>query len=325
MLVENAFKLDKKDKKLLYLLDIEGRMTYSQLAKMIGMSKQLVKYRIERLEKEGIIQGYYPLIDTSALGYTTFRTYFKFKNITPEKKKEILKYLKEEKHIWAIVSLAGKWDIALGISIKNLYEYYEIWENILSLFLENIKDYKTCIYSPIHHYSKAYLIEKNDNSAIRVLGGKQQVSFDDKDMKILKELSKNARMPLLEIANITGMSAELVSYRIKQLQKKGIIQGFRAMINVQKLGFEFYKAEIRLSNYKNIKQIMQYCHQHPNIYQVDKTIGGETLEIEFHVKALNEMIKIIEDIEQLNPKTIESYDYITVTKEEKMVYLPRGE
>jgi len=323
MAEKEALKLDKKDKKLLYLLDVDGRLTYSQLAKKTAMSKQLVKYRMDRLEKAGIIRGYYPMIDTSRLGYTVFRVYFKFKNITPAKKEEIINYFKQQKHIWAVVLIAGKWDIALGVSVENIYQFYEIWDNILEKYLENIKEYKTSIYSPIYHYAKAYITGNKDDSKIRILGGREKVSYDDKDLKILVALSKNARASLLNIAKEVGISAELTSYRIKQLQKRGIIQGYRAMIDVEKLGYHFYKAEIRLSNYKKIKQIMQFCHQHPNIYQIDKTIGGETLEVEFHVKKLQEMLDIIAEIEGIFQNTIESFDYITVLSEEKMVYMPK--
>ncbi len=68
---------------------------------------------------------------------------------------------------------------------------------------------------------------------------------------------------------------------------------------------------------------MQFCHQHPNIYQVDKTIGGETLEIEFHVKTLQKMLDLIAEIGDTFQNTIESFDYITVLSEEKMVYVPK--
>ena len=131
MAEKEALKLDNKDKKLLYLLDVDGRLTYSQLAKKTAMSKQVVKYRMDRLEKAGTIRGYYPMIDTSRLGFTVFRVYFKFKNITPAKKEEIINYFKQQKHIWAVVLIAGKWDIALGVSVENIYQFYEIWDNIL--------------------------------------------------------------------------------------------------------------------------------------------------------------------------------------------------
>jgi len=314
--------LDKKDRDLLYLLDVDGRLTYSQLAKRTKMSKQLVKYRIERLEKGGFIKGYFPMIDTSKLGYTTFRLYLKFRNITPTRKEEIIEYLKKQKSIWAVVLISGKWDIALGISVKDIYGYYEIWEEILKNYLSNITDYKVSIYSPIYHYTKAYLVEKEDESKIRILGGNEKTSFDELDIKILKKLSKNARTSLVDISNELKQSAELISFRIRQLEKKGIIQGYRAMIDVEKFGYEFYKAEIRLSSYENINQILSFCHRHPNIYQTDKTIGGETIEIEFHVKSLKEKLAIIGELEKHFHKTIDWFDYITVLSEEKTTYMP---
>ena len=127
---------------------------------------------------------------------------------------------------------------------------------------------------------------------------------------------------MLDLSSSLKITPEAVSARIKQLEKKEIIQGYRAMINVHKLGYEFYKAEIRLSSYDKIDQIINFCHKHPNIYQVDKTIGGETLEVEFHVTSLKEMLNIIEDFEKAFPKTIERFDYITVLEEEKTTYMP---
>ncbi|MEK6973793.1 MAG: winged helix-turn-helix transcriptional regulator [Nanoarchaeota archaeon] len=319
---KNNLDLDRKDKQLLYLLDINGRDTYSKLAKKLQLSKQVVKYRVERLEKEGFIKGYFTMIDTSRLGYTVFRVYLKFRNLTPTKKDNIIDYLKEHKNIWAVVSLAGKWDIALGIAVKDIYEYHTIWEEILKKNLENIHDYKIVIYSPIYHFAKSYLLDKQEESPIRMLGGKEKADFDETDLKILTILSKKARIPLVEISKDVKLYPEALSYRIKQLEKRGIIQGYRAMIDVSKLGYEFYKAEIRLSSYDKLSSIIQFCKSHSNIYQIDKTIGGETLEVEFHVKSLRHMLSILDEFEKVFPKIIERFDYITVLSEEKTTYMP---
>ena len=316
-------KPDKRDLQLLYLLDINGRMNYSELAKKTRLSKQVAQYRIKRLEQEGFIKGYFTMIDTSRLGYTTFRVYLKLSNIAPENRKEIVNYLKSQNNIWAVVLLAGKWDIALGIAVKDIYEFYSVWEKILADYLPQISDYKTSIYSPIYHYSKAYLIEQKDISKIRILGGHQKTEFDQKDIQILIALSKDARISLLDLSEIVKMTPQAISHRIKQLEKKGIIQGYRAMIDVSKLGYEFYKAEIRLSVYDKIDLMLNFCHNHPNIYQVDKTIGGETLEVEFHVVSLQQMLSILEEFEKAFPKTIERFDYLTVLSEEKTTYMPQ--
>ena len=71
----NELKIDMKDRKILYQLDINARQSISEIAKKVRLNKNTVKYRIERLEREGLILNYYTIIDNSRLGYFSFRVY----------------------------------------------------------------------------------------------------------------------------------------------------------------------------------------------------------------------------------------------------------
>ena len=51
------YEFDLKDKRLLYELDCNSRQTIQQLAKKIGLSKDAVKYRMNKLINEGIIKS----------------------------------------------------------------------------------------------------------------------------------------------------------------------------------------------------------------------------------------------------------------------------
>ena len=51
--------LDKKDRKLVYELDCNSRQTIQQLANKVGLSKDAVKYRINRLLQNQIIKSFY--------------------------------------------------------------------------------------------------------------------------------------------------------------------------------------------------------------------------------------------------------------------------
>ncbi|WP_010479673.1 TRASH domain-containing protein [Thermococcus zilligii] len=51
-------KIDELDLKLIYLLMEDSRLSISELAERLGVSRPTVRARLERLEKEGIIQGY---------------------------------------------------------------------------------------------------------------------------------------------------------------------------------------------------------------------------------------------------------------------------
>lgn len=51
-------KLDDLDLKLIYLLLDNARLSISELANRLGVSRPTVRSRLEKLEKEGIIEGY---------------------------------------------------------------------------------------------------------------------------------------------------------------------------------------------------------------------------------------------------------------------------
>lgn len=62
------FRLDKTDKKIIELLQINGRVTNRELATKIGLSAAPCWHRVKRLEHTGIIDRYVALVSPSALG-----------------------------------------------------------------------------------------------------------------------------------------------------------------------------------------------------------------------------------------------------------------
>ena len=74
-------KLDIKDKKILYELDKNAKISASDVAKIVLLSKDAVGYRIKNLEDKGIIRGYRAVVDLTKLGYSLFRVYLKLIDI----------------------------------------------------------------------------------------------------------------------------------------------------------------------------------------------------------------------------------------------------
>ena len=60
-------KLDLKDKKILYELDLNSRATLNEIAKKVGLSKQVVDYRLKNLIKNNVINRFYTAINFSKL------------------------------------------------------------------------------------------------------------------------------------------------------------------------------------------------------------------------------------------------------------------
>ncbi len=60
--------LDRFDRKILDVLTEDGRISITDLAKRIGLSKSPTQARLRRLEQDGIITGYRAMLDPIRLG-----------------------------------------------------------------------------------------------------------------------------------------------------------------------------------------------------------------------------------------------------------------
>ena len=62
--------------------------------------------------------------------------------------------------------------------------------------------------------------------------------LDETDIKILKALTLDARLSSRQIAKQCGVSIGTVLSRIKRMENEGIIQGYSALLDHEKLGYE---------------------------------------------------------------------------------------
>ena len=61
-------QLDRIDRNILTALATDGRLSMSELAARVGLSKTPVQARVRRLEKDGFIRGYAAVIDRERMG-----------------------------------------------------------------------------------------------------------------------------------------------------------------------------------------------------------------------------------------------------------------
>src|SRR3989344_9091355 len=119
--MEQDLKIDAYDRKLLYELDKNSKISLQELSAKLRRSKQFVLYRMKQLEESNIITGYNAIVDMSKLGYFSFRVYFKFQQTTIDEGRQFVDYVRNNlKQVWTITSMHGKWDYALFLGVRNI-------------------------------------------------------------------------------------------------------------------------------------------------------------------------------------------------------------
>ena len=190
-------------------------------------------------------------------------------------------------------------------------------------FREMIEKYHISIYSPVYHFTRTFLSPKEGEiSKIRILGGKEKTEFDNLDIHILKELAPNIRKPLSEIAQKVRKSTQFVINRVKSLEEREIIQGYRPILNLNLLGYEYYKVDVNLLSHKKDDRLFNFCKQHKYIFQIDKTIGGSDFEIEIYAKSKKHFKEIMQEIQDKFHDVFKNYSCFTVEKTYKEVFFP---
>ncbi len=315
-------QIDKTDKQILHELDGNCRQSVKQIAKKLRKKRDTIAYRIRQLEKQETIQEYFTVIDYARIGYTLCRLYIRFQNTSIEKEEEIIAYLKDCKEIFTLYTAEGNWDLAIGFLVRSLDEYNDVVKNIQKKYNQWIRKYESAVFLEYVHFFKSYLVERQEGREISTGKQQKQERIDEKDIELLRLIAKNARMPLLDIAKKVKMTPMAVRYRIKQLEKKKIILGYRTLINTTQLGYAYYKIDFSIEDMSKLQKLRAFARQHPNIIFEDRTIGGSDFEVDAELEGYDALYSLIEEIKKQFPGIIRQYTYYKARKIYKYVYFP---
>lgn len=316
-------KVDKIDKELLFELDKNARQSSRQLARIVGINKEAALYRIKRLERKGIINGYYALIDFSKMGYFLVRAYIRLQRVTAEEEDQLISTLVQNKNTLQVYKTDGPLDIAIGVLVKNFSEFYALWEKFELKYKKSILETKTSVLFKYLHYNRNYLVEKKrwDNSA-HSTGEANAISLDQKDISILKALATDAKMPAVKLAKKLGIPVTSLIYKLRQLEKKKVILGYKAMIDFDKLGYEYYKVDLYLDDISKRASVQGFLRLRPEIIYEDITIGGSDVEFDVEVKSYDDLYSLLKELKKVFPGAIRYYTFYKAKKIYKYIYVP---
>lgn len=151
-------KLDGKDKKIIEQLQRNAKQSTSQIARKTKLPRDVVKYRIKKLEENKVIRFYHAFLNPSKLGYPLYAyVTFSLLNIDPEDEEKFISFLKQYPKIIYVAKFSGKWDFAIGLCAKNYKDMDEIIRDIRKKFSKVIKEFEV---SPvIQEYKYDWMVD----------------------------------------------------------------------------------------------------------------------------------------------------------------------
>ncbi|MGD9276468.1 MAG: winged helix-turn-helix transcriptional regulator [Candidatus Pacearchaeota archaeon] len=131
---------DKKDLEILNALSGNTRIPLIDIASKIKISPDAVKYRINNLIKNKIIENFFININPFLLGYNAYL--FAFQIFNREKINEIVKHLATHPKCTGVIKTNSNWNLLGAVLIKDTKELKEFEEKFFSKFENYIHNYE---------------------------------------------------------------------------------------------------------------------------------------------------------------------------------------
>lgn len=317
------YSLDLIDRKLLVELDKNSRQPISDLARKVRLSKQAVKQRLERLERDKVILGYYAVIDVFKLQRLTGRLWIKLQGSYNED--EIVDFALKMPDVGWVLKLDGEYDFAIILWSKELRDFDDAVKKLKFRFGEFLKTVDVSFIIRAHHISHRYLTGEKGLHEFVMAQKHSDFKPDSLDEKILQILAENSRASLVEISKWLGVSDKTIKYRIKNLERKKVILGYMASLDYSKIGYTWHKVFLRLQNLsaENYSKLISFLKSKSNVMFVTEAIGISDLEFEAMLPTTRDFHELMREVRAKFPETIKEFSWITVFKTEKIYYAPQ--
>jgi Lrp/AsnC family transcriptional regulator, leucine-responsive regulatory protein len=321
------YKLGAKDKKILYLLHKNCRLSNSKIARLVGISKDGVKYKINKFERDGLIRGYFLNLRTIKQGYVTYVVFLRLRNVGSKRLAQIINSIINKKHVIYCATCFGAWDISLQIMSRSIFTFENYINEIIDLIGNQLTDYQTFI--SIKEYKIYSNITDKYFGNIRfkfkpLLNRFKKLILDATDKKILLLLSENARMPLHIIAKRVNKSLDVVRYRIKRIENNGYIYSYDVLLDSAMMGYSMNVLFLQMHNLTREKEnrLAGFFQYHPDIRWAHKTTGQQIILVETLTNSQESFQNLITELKNRFSDMIVSYDSILEFKKYKDITLP---
>jgi Lrp/AsnC family transcriptional regulator, leucine-responsive regulatory protein len=120
--------------------------------------------------------------------------------------------------------------------------------------------------------------------------------LDDIGWHILQELQENARLSFAELGRRVGLSIPAVTERVHRMEDAGIITGYHADLNPEKVGLPI-TAFIRMNISGNVSsQIAELMKEMTEVSECHRGTGGDSFIMKVRVSSVAHLEQLIEKL-----------------------------
>ena len=279
-------KFDQKNKIILESLFHNCRISLKELAKRTNLTHSAIIYRIKKLEDKGFIDKYDAIINLNKFE-TPFRVIFVS---VPKKFKKLFEnYCTRNKALMSAVRHVHKFNYSITSPLtknqeENLIRYFDRYKlKYINYKINKTFPLSSRIFEEINIPKKEMRLKS------------KKLKLDKKDIQLIEILfNGGGRYSILELARKTRLSADLVLYRFRKLNKAGYFDKYIMQPNIEKFHIKYETISFKVKNIstQDCVKVLQKTNKCTYLFQSEKNRYIATLAI----RDLKELERTLEKI-----------------------------
>ncbi|SFC03453.1 Lrp/AsnC family transcriptional regulator, leucine-responsive regulatory protein [Marinospirillum celere] len=152
-------------------------------------------------------------------------------------------------------------------------------------------------------------------------------TLDKIDLKILQALQDNARISYVDLANKVGLSTTPCLERVKRLERKGVIKGYKAILNPKYLRANllvFVEISLETQSPAVFDEFRKAVAKLPQIQECHLVSGQFDYILKCRIPEMSAYRQLLGDVVLTLPGVKESKSYVVMeeVKEDTAIYVP---
>ena len=127
--------------------------------------------------------------------------------------------------------------------------------------------------------------------------------LDDTNRRILRELQQDARLTMAELGRRVGLSSPAVVERVRTLEQRGVIKGYRAEVDPRALGLTL-TVVIRIRPApRELRKVAELAQTTPEVVECHRITGEDCYFMKAHVRDVEHLEEVIDHFTVLGQTT----------------------
>jgi DNA-binding Lrp family transcriptional regulator len=305
-------KIDMHNRKLLQHLAADCRLTATELGKRLRLSREVVGYRIKRLQEAQVIQQFTIAPNYKKLGYRLYRILFLLDERDQKQHPTFISFISSHPNTVSVVEYSETWDIAWEFICKDIDEFDAIARTTESKFSAIILQMEK--YVTITTYTAGMFPVSAQPKRKTAMG---TGNIDATDLHLLSTLATDAKASSYTIGAALKLSSDTIIHRMRSLQDRDLLEGYTTVINLAALGYAWHVYAIEFSPYteKDEAKLAEYVAKHPNILRAVKVLGTWEILLDVVIETPEQYHTLAKEIKNLFANIIRRYESWTVHSE----------